>query len=138
MTNVRTFETGATRDIDFAKYEYAGFLSPMVLEAFGAYMHECRKTPVGLRKSDNWQLGIPLEVYSQSGMRHFMDLWKIQRGYSTDDGELGAAMGLLFNVMGWVHERIKADPDWFHRELDKYKVYRAAELAAREKANVNG
>lgn len=127
----RKFDTGATRDIDFSKYEYAGFLDPLVLEAFGAYMHECRKTPDGLRKSDNWQLGIPKEVYMHSGIRHYFDLWKIQRGAKTADGELGAAMGLLFNVMGWVHERIKEDPNWLKTQLVIYADYRKAELEDR-------
>ena len=131
---IRQFDTGATRDTSFDKYEYAGFLSPVVLEAFAAYMHECRKTPAGLRGSDNWQLGIPLPVYMHSFLRHAIDLWKIMRGIKTPDGELGAAAGVLFNVMGWVHERIKADPQWLERELAIYAEYRKAELAAREKA----
>jgi len=130
---IRKFDTGATRDIDFSKYEYAGFLSPKVLEAFGAYMHECRKTATGLRASDNWQAGIPEDVYMHSFLRHAFDLWKVMRGIETDDGELGASMGVLFNVMGWVFEKIKKDPDWLKKQHETYKTYRAAELLARAK-----
>lgn len=130
---MRKFEGGATRDIDFSKYEYAGFLSPQVLEAFGAYMHECRKTAEGLRASDNWQKGIPNEVYQHSFLRHAFDLWRVMRGLPTADGELGATMGVLFNVMGFVFERIKKDPEWLNVQLAKYKEYRAAELADRAK-----
>lgn len=129
----RVFATGATRNNDASKYDYEGFLSPLVLEAYAAYMHVNRQLEDGsVRASDNWQKGIPREVYAKSGWRHFHDLWKAQRGIAPDEGELGASMGVLFNVMGWAFERMKADPNWLPRELERYKFYRAKELAARK------
>lgn len=130
---VRTFETGATRNNDADKYDYEGFLHPLVLEAFAAYMHVNRVQADGsTRASDNWQKGIPLGAYCSSGWRHFKDLWSAWRGFPPDEGELAASAGTLFNVMGWMLETMKADPEWFDRELAKYKDYRKKELEARK------
>ena len=128
----REFTTGANRDSDDDKYDYEGFLSPIVLEAFAAYMHENRKTLDGTyRASDNWQKGIPQDAYIKSAYRHFHDWTKICRNMPVPEGELGATMGVLFNVMGWVFERIKTDPEWLQRELAVYKDHRVKELVAR-------
>ncbi len=111
---IRKFETGATRDTATNKNDYEGFLSPLVLEAFGDYMTENRKQTDGsIRDSDNWQKGIPQAVYIKSAFRHFMQWWKLHRGLETKD-EKGkpvdlnhAICGLLFNVMGYLHETLK-------------------------------
>jgi hypothetical protein len=113
--SMRTFATGATRNLDEDKHDYEGFLSPCVLRRFAAYMHEHRKTPGGLRDSDNWQKGIPTDAYMKSMWRHFMDVWEIHRagkpiregGRLIDPDE--ALMALLFNVMGYAHEILKAE-----------------------------
>lgn len=113
--NIRKFETGATRDTGANKNDYEGFLSPLVLEAFGDYMNENRlQTDGTLRDSDNWQKGIPKPVYMKSAFRHFFQWWKIHRGLPAVD-EKGRAVdlkhaigGLLFNVMGYLHESLKA------------------------------
>lgn len=131
---MRQFATGATRDIDTSKYDYEAFLSPMVIEAYAAYMHENRQTNDGtFRDGDNWQKGIPLPVYGSSGMRHVHEWHKVLRDVPVEAGELGAVGGILFNVMGWMHETMKKDPEWFERELAKYRVFRAKELAERNK-----
>lgn len=106
--NIRKFETGATRDIDTAKLDYEGFLSPIVLEAFAKYMHKHRIQPDGkLRDSDNWQKGIPKSAYMKSGIRHFMDWWMEHRGYESRDGLDDALCGLIFNAMGYLFETLK-------------------------------
>jgi hypothetical protein len=65
---MREFETGATRNPEEGKLDYEGFLSPLVLECYAKYMHEHRLQSDGkLRDSDNWQKGIPKEVYMKSG-----------------------------------------------------------------------
>ena len=128
----RTFDTGATRNNDVGKYDYEGFLSPEALRAYAAYMHENRILEDGtVRDSDNWQKGIPLDVYMKSNWRHFRDLWSSHRGIEVEEGELAAAMGVIFNTFGWAVQRMKADPEWFDRELKKYQEYRAKELAQR-------
>lgn len=130
---VRKFETGATRSSDAGKFDYEGFLSPLVMEAFAAYMHVNRKLLDGsYRASDNWQKGIPKASYIKSLWRHFHDLWKIHREIEVGEGELAAACGIMFNSMGWIHERMKEDPEWFKRELAKYEEYRLQELKDRE------
>lgn len=99
---LRTFATGATRDTAEDKLDFEGFLSPEVLLAFAEYMHENRIQSDGsLRDSDNWQKGIPLNQYMKSAWRHFFDWWQSHRN---GDIDMEALHGLLFNVMGYLHE----------------------------------
>ena len=109
---IRSFDTGATRDTEEGKYDYEGFLSPLALEAFAKYMHGHRLQSDGaLRDSDNWQKGIPKEVYMKSLWRHLIALWKCHRGYGMELGEVEEALcGLLFNAFGYLHERKKLNP----------------------------
>lgn len=108
MTEIRKFETGATRDIDVGKLDYEGFLSPIVLQRYAEYMNKHRHQSDGnLRDSDNWQKGIPKETYMKSAWRHFMDLWFEHRGFNSRDGIEEALCALIFNVMGYLHEILK-------------------------------
>ena len=114
-TEMRKFESGATRNTDVGKNDYEGFLSPLVIEEYGNYMTKHRKQADGkLRDSDNWQKGIPLSAYMKSLWRHFLDAWFIHRGYKRYDDitkeELtmkGVLCAILFNVMGYLHEILK-------------------------------
>ena len=106
---MRTFDTGATRDIDTSKLDYEGFLSPLVLKRYAEYLNKHRVQADGkLRDSDNWQKGIPLDVYMKSMWRHFMDVWSAHRE-STLKGELleEALAAVIFNAMGYLHEIIR-------------------------------
>ena len=104
----REFATGATRDTDVGKLDFEGFLSPRVLEAFAVYMNKNRVQSDGsTRDSDNWQKGIPKSAYMKSAFRHFFDWWKEHRGIPTKDGIESALCGLMFNVMGYLHEYLK-------------------------------
>jgi len=110
---MREFETGSTRDKVDHKPDFEGFLSPLVLRKYAEYMHKNRQTPDGLRASDNWQAGIPQDVYMKSAWRHFMDVWTLHRGYVAQDFdgknvELEEAIcGVLFNLMGYLHEELR-------------------------------
>lgn len=105
---MREFNTGATRDTDEGKYDYEGFLSPLVLKRYGEYMNKHRKQADGkLRDSDNWQKGIPKEAYMKSGWRHFVDWWQEHRGIVSKDGVEEAICALCFNAMGYLHELLK-------------------------------
>ena len=112
---MRTFETGATRDTDEGKYDYEGFLSPLVLRRYAEYMHKHRKQADGkIRASDNWQNGIPTEQYMKSMWRHFMEVWEFHRirlnnksTITNLDDLQDTLCALLFNVMGYLHEEIK-------------------------------
>lgn len=112
MGKMRKFKSGATRDNDETKYDYEGFLSPLVIEAYGKYMHKHRKQADGkLRDSDNWQKGFGdnhFDVCIKSLWRHFMDLWREHRGLPSREGLDDAICGILFNVMAYYH-KILAD-----------------------------
>lgn len=113
MGEVRTFETGATRDTDQGKPDYRGFLSPEVLRRFGQYMSKHRvQTDGSLRDSDNWKKGIPQKAYLSSLLRHVVDLW-----YDLENPKQQGAPGVaeeieellcavLFNTQGLLHERL--------------------------------
>jgi hypothetical protein len=104
---VRTFSTGATRDLDENKLDFEGFFSPLVMEEFAKYMHGKRKMPDGsMRDSDNWQKGIPTDAYMKSMFRHFFAVWKSHRAGTVSREDV---MGLMFNVQGYAHETIKRD-----------------------------
>lgn len=107
---MREFETGATRDGDVNKFDYEGFLSPLVIERFGAYMHKHRQQADGkLRDSDNWQRGIPLDAYMKSAWRHFVEWWFGHRNGVDGHRDMieEALCALMFNVMGYLHEVLK-------------------------------
>lgn len=107
-SKIRTFETGATRDTDKDKFDYEGFLSPLVLERYAQYMHQHRKQSDGeMRASDNWQKGIPIAQYMKSKWRHLIATWKAYRtgdGYQEIEDSLCAE---LFNTSGMLHEILK-------------------------------
>jgi hypothetical protein len=120
----RVFDGGAYRDSDDDKFDYEGFLSPTVIEAYSAYMHKHRKQSNDvMRDSDNWQAGIPMDQYVKSAFRHFMDLWMYKRGYVTRDGIDEALGGLLFNVMGFWHEYLKSDGGHPRRDNETWECY---------------
>lgn len=102
---MRTFDTGATRDSEAGKFDYEGFMSPLVVRRFGAYMYSHRVQADGaLRSGENWQRGIPKEVYIKSAFRHFVDWWLAHRGHRPAKVMEDALCGLLFNVQGYLHE----------------------------------
>lgn len=106
---MRAFDTGATRDAETGKLDYEAFLSPLVLERFARYMHEHRTQPDGsLRDGDNWQRGIPRDVYMKSAWRHFFDVWSGHRGWPIARDALEVAIcAVLFNLMGYLHELLR-------------------------------
>jgi len=119
VLEIRQFESGATRDADADKFDYEGFLSPIVLRRYAEYMHKHRKQSDGkLRASDNWQKGIPIVQYMKSKWRHFMDTWSAIR--MDIDPEYGPCMSEdlyeleeslcaeLFNTSGMLHEILKS------------------------------
>jgi len=101
---IRLFDSGATRDTDQDKLDYEGFLSPFVLERYAEYLHKHRKMSDGsMRASDNWQKGMPVEVYMKSACRHFFSVWKNHRRGIVNQDEVCA---LLFNIMGILFESL--------------------------------
>lgn len=104
----RTFHTGANRNSEEGKIDYEGHISPLVIEAFGQYMHKHRFLEDGsMRDSDNWQKLFGEEHYSvcmKSLWRHFFDVWKEHRGHKSREGMNDALAGLMFNVMAYWHK----------------------------------
>ena len=118
LKKVRTFKTGATRDSDVSKYDFEGFLSPVFIESFGAYMHKHRLQPDGkLRDSDNWQKHFGENHFSvcmKSLWRHFLDLWMLHRGFKRFDKQDGheitkieALCAIFFNVQAYADKLLK-------------------------------
>lgn len=153
---MRNFDTGATRDDDSTKYDFEGFLSPLVLERFGQYMHSHRTQADGkVRDSDNWQKGIPQDAYMKSGWRHFFDWWWIHRGCETWIAEKleETLCALMFNTMGYLHEHLKGQsrhddaksvaigdgeiPHTLNCQCNSCASARAVDLAHRERANTD-
>jgi len=120
MADIRAFNTGATRDADTGKNDYDGFLSPLVLQAYGDYMTIHRIQSDGaVRDSDNWQKGFGdkhYDVCMKSLWRHFLDFWAIHRGYKRNDSKDGheitlieTTCAILFNVMAYMHVYLTKD-----------------------------
>lgn len=109
LAAVRQFDTGAKRDTEDGKLDYEGFLSPLVLAAFAEYMHKNRQMADGsLRDSDNWQKGMPLDVYMKSEWRHHMEAWTEHRlGRQGSEEQIDALLAIIFNVQGYLHELLK-------------------------------
>lgn len=112
----RTFgENTANRNPEEGKNDYEGFFNPLVIEAFGNYMHKHRHLEDGsLRDSDNWQkLFGPdhCSVCMKSAWRHFLDWWKEERGYQSRDGIDEALGGLMFNLMAYWYKILKERED---------------------------
>lgn len=116
---MRNFETGATRNDGDHKLRYEGFLSPHALHRYAQYMHSHRLQADGkMRDPDNWQKGIPKDVYMDCLVRHVFDAWRLHRGgvvYDPDKldeppvkmEELLCA--ITFNAMGYLHEEVKPE-----------------------------
>jgi hypothetical protein len=111
--NMRTFESGATRDTADGKLNYAGFLSLTALKQYAKYMNMNRLQSDGnIRDADNWKKGFPMESYVESSFRHYLE-WL---GYHQSDNRtpemnnagIAAVCGLLFNAMGYLNEWLKS------------------------------
>lgn len=103
--SIRTFETGATRSPLGDKLRYEGFLNPVILKRYAEYMHRHRTQSDGsLREPDNWQKGMPLASYADSGLRHAMDWWLHHRGYQGETTESieDTLCALVFNAFGYL------------------------------------
>jgi hypothetical protein len=126
----RQFSSGANRDTAEGKHDFDGFFSPLMFEAFGTYMDYNRQLPDGsIRDSDNWQLGIPLDVYRKSLWRHWFDVWRFLRGYKIKENIIWACMGCIFNLQGIVHELLKEKPellDECRAQMERERVKRLA------------
>ena len=113
-SKIRTFDTGATRDTDVNKLDYEAFFSPLVLKRYAEYLNKHRVQSDGtLRDGDNWQKGLPKDVYMKSKIRHGMQTWLLFDGFPAID-EKGNNIDIeeslcaeIFNAMGYLFELLK-------------------------------
>ncbi len=111
---IRTFDTGATRDTIEGKLDYVKALCPLVLRRYVQYLDKHRLQPNGsMRDFNNWKKGIPQETYHSSKGRHFFASWLLEEGYKVSDNhgpvnEEDALCGELFNTMGKLREILRA------------------------------
>ncbi len=104
---VRTFASGATRDTDTGKPDYDGYLHPLTVKRFGAYMLKHQTLRDGSqRSSSNWTKGIERSAYVSSLMRHVEDVRRHQHGYPEAAVEPmeEALCAVLFNAQGLLLE----------------------------------
>jgi hypothetical protein len=113
MNKLRSFETGATRSPDTGRYDPEGFLSPIVLERYCEYLNKHRIQSDGtVRASDNWQKGIPLEVYAKGLQRHNLHFGIRHDGFAPNDPGAAADIeedlcAVIFNAQGYLLELIR-------------------------------
>jgi hypothetical protein len=110
VSEIRKFESGATRDTDEGKLKYEGFLNPGVLRRFAEYMHVNRKMRDGsLRDPDNWQKGIEVPAYEDSLVRHVIELWykrRCENVWLGNDTTQDVLCAIMFNSMGLLYESL--------------------------------
>jgi hypothetical protein len=108
----RIFSTGATRDSNITKLAYDQGLSVQVLQYYMEYLAKHRTMKDGsLRGWSNWKLGITVDTYRESLMRHTIDAVRKSHGLplreEMDLKDLLAAVS--FNAMGWLFELLVAE-----------------------------
>jgi hypothetical protein len=107
--------TGATRTESSNKPDFEAFISPLVLDRYGRYMHGHLKMADGtLREPDNWQRGIKASAYAKSLVRHVIQFWSTYRGFPAHDYDTGQRVlmedilcAVIFNASGFLHELLK-------------------------------
>lgn len=89
--NRRGFTTGAIRDVNTEKGRYE-LISPIMIERLAKLLQR------GAVKysSRNWEKGMPLSVYMDSGMRH---LYKFLEGHRDEDHLVAA----IWNLQALLH-----------------------------------
>lgn len=87
----RGFKTGAVRDVNTEKGRYE-LISPIMIERLAKLLQR------GAVKyaSRNWEKGMPLSVYMDSGMRH---LYKFLEGHRDEDHLVAA----IWNLQALLH-----------------------------------
>lgn len=108
---LREFESGATRDTESGKLDFEAFFSPRVLLRYAEYMDKHRTRSDGTRREgDDWQKGMPSDVYMKSMLRHLMDVWLFHRGmteFGRTDNLEEALCAVVFNAMGYLFNVIE-------------------------------
>ena len=113
----RVFVSGASRSADDDRYDPEAALSPRVLEYYCTWIHGCNRRADGsIRSDDNWQLGIPLNVYAKGLMRHQLHFHSRHRGAPVRDPKANRGIkedlcAIIFNAQGYLHELLKSEDE---------------------------
>ena len=103
IPKIRTFDTGARRDIDTEKEDYIESLSWTTLRRYAKYM----KTQEVKYGSGNWKKGIPIEEYEKSLMRHIQKYFANKYEDANLEPEVDHLSASFFNLQGLIHETEK-------------------------------
>lgn len=109
---MREFKTGATRDEDNDKPDYAGYLSALVIKRFGQYMLKHQRQKDGTKRgSNNWKKGIPKDAYVSSLARHHEDVQLYFEGFDKEMTEAleDSLCAIIFNAQGLLYEILKEE-----------------------------
>ena len=100
MTKVRTFKSGAIRDLDDTKEDYIETISWTAMKRYAQYMTG-KKKKYG---AGNFKKGIPAESYEQSLMRHIQKYLSNKYEGGNVEKEEDHLSAILFNTFGLIHE----------------------------------
>lgn len=104
---MRKFKGKAIRSELGDKNEYVRFISPIVIQRYGDYMRKHQITESGeKREADNWRDGIDDKAYLDSCFRHYLEWWKNNDGYPSEDLE-ETLCAIMFNTMGRLHNLLE-------------------------------
>ena len=103
-TGVRTFESGAIRDLDDTKEDYIETISWTAMKRYSQYMTG-KKKKYG---SGNFKKGIPVESYEQSLVRHLQKYLANKYENGNDEKNEDHLSAIIFNVFGIMHEEEQA------------------------------
>ena len=115
---VRTFASGAIRDVDNNKEDYIETISWRALRRFAEYMTG-KKAKYGV---GNFKKGIPIKSYEESLLRHinkYLEV-KYENGQVERDQDHLAAM--IFNIFGIMHEENLGENGWQPELKSKLKT----------------
>lgn len=97
---VRTFESGAIRDLDDTKEDYIETISWIAMKRYAQYMTG-KKKKYG---SGNFKKGIPVESYEQSLVRHLQKYLANKYEGGDVEKEEDHISAMVFNLFGIMHE----------------------------------
>lgn len=103
VKEVRSFTTGAIRDVDDDKEDYIESISWLTMKRYAHYMKKQEKK----YGRGNWRKGIPIEEYEKSLIRH-LQKYISKKYYEIDtEPDFDHLSAMLFNLQGLIHEEEK-------------------------------
>jgi hypothetical protein len=97
---VRTFESGAIRDIDDTKFDFIETISWTAFDRYAGYMTG-KKKKYG---EGNFKKGIPIKEYEKSLLRHISKYLRNKYENGDDEKNEDHLSAIIFNTFGIMHE----------------------------------